>query len=148
MSELEEDARTRLAHAVIIEFDAEDIGQVKDDLVFRVIGLGCRDVSLYAVDFLVCPLILRKVSSFGVPEIRLARNSPSGVPSWRTPKVDVVRSHITIHTTIHNSYRWCSVCRNSFVDGSDLDEEFTGLYTQVKYPYSIHDYQSTFRPSP
>jgi hypothetical protein len=148
MSELEEDARTRLAHAVIIEFEAEDIGQVKDDLVFRVIGLGRRDVGLYAVDFLVCPLILRKISSFGVPEIRSARNSPSGVPSWRTPRVDAVRTHILIHT-IHNSYRWCNFYRNSFVDGSDLDEEFTSLSTQVKYPYySMHDYQSTFRPSP
>lgn len=61
MSGLEEDARAWLAHAVIIEFEAEDIRQVKDDLVFRVIGLGCRDVGLDAVDFLVCPLINKEI---------------------------------------------------------------------------------------
>lgn len=60
ISELEEDAKTRLAHAVIIEFEAEDIRQVKDDLVFRIVCLGCRDVGLYAVDFLIRPLINKR----------------------------------------------------------------------------------------
>ena len=61
ISEFEENARTRLAHAVIIEFEAEDIRQVKDDLVFRIIGLGCRDVGLYTVDLLIGPLINREI---------------------------------------------------------------------------------------
>lgn len=56
---------------------------------------------------------------------------------------DDVRTYIFIH--VHNPYRWCSVCRNSFVYGSDssLDEKFTSLSgksTQIKYPYGIHDY--------
>lgn len=56
MSELEEDARTGLAHSVIIEFEAEDVREVKNGFVFREIGLGCRDIGLDTVDFLICPL--------------------------------------------------------------------------------------------
>jgi len=55
MSELEEDAKPGLAHAVIIEFETEDVREVENGLVLRVIGLGCCDVRLDTVDFLICP---------------------------------------------------------------------------------------------
>jgi hypothetical protein len=54
MSELEEDAGTGLAHAVIIEFETKDVREVENGLVFREIGLGCCDVGLDALNFLIC----------------------------------------------------------------------------------------------
>ncbi len=52
--ELGEDAaRPGQTHKVIIEFDAEDVRKIENGLVLRIIGLGCCDVGLDAVDFLV-----------------------------------------------------------------------------------------------
>lgn len=56
VSELEEDTRTRLAHAVINEFETKDVREVDKGFVFRVVGLGCCDVGLDAINYFICSL--------------------------------------------------------------------------------------------
>ncbi len=52
--ELEEDVSgPGQTHKVIVEFDAEDVREIENGLVLRIIGLGCCDVGLDAVNFLV-----------------------------------------------------------------------------------------------
>ena len=43
-------------YTVILQFEAQDVCQVEDDLVFRIIDFRCSDVCLDAVDLFVCPL--------------------------------------------------------------------------------------------
>ena len=53
MSELQEYVRAGQAHAVVQEFYAEDVWEVKNGLVFRIVGLRCGHVGLNAFDFLI-----------------------------------------------------------------------------------------------
>jgi hypothetical protein len=46
--------------AVIREVDSEDVCQVDDGLVFRVIDLGSSDICLNAVDLFVRPLMQQR----------------------------------------------------------------------------------------
>ena len=47
---------------VIRELEAQDIGQVEDGLVIRVIDLGSSDICLDAIDLFIRPLSTRGVS--------------------------------------------------------------------------------------
>lgn len=66
-------------YTVIRKIEAKDVGQVEDDLVFRVINLRSSDVCLDAID-----LFKRPFSRTGVG-VRMDRihvwNLPSAVPS-------------------------------------------------------------------
>jgi hypothetical protein len=54
MSELEEGVGAGQAHAAVREFHTVDVREVKNGLVFRILGLGCGHVDLDAFDFLIC----------------------------------------------------------------------------------------------
>ena len=72
--------RTRWAiYTVIREFEAKDVRQVEDNLVFRIINLGSSDVCLDAIDLFKRPLSGMSVS-VRVGQIRVW-NLPSAVPS-------------------------------------------------------------------
>jgi hypothetical protein len=53
MSELEEGVGAGQAHTVVRELHTEDVREVKNGLVFRILGLGCGHVGLDAFDFLI-----------------------------------------------------------------------------------------------
>lgn len=53
MSKLQEKVRAGQAHAVVQEFHTEDVWEVKNGLVFRILGLRCGHVSLNAFDFFI-----------------------------------------------------------------------------------------------
>ena len=48
-------------YTVILQFEAQDVCQVEDDLVLRIIDFGCSNVCLDAVDLFVCPLSRKDV---------------------------------------------------------------------------------------
>ena len=83
---------------MIQQLDAEDVGDVEDSLVPRVLALGGRDI---AVD-------IRNLHEFTCNALRLNPPShdskwydlPSGVPSWRTPAPHRMSMEYAVHVRV------------------------------------------------
>ena len=77
-----------MAHLMVHELHTEDIRDVDDRLVLRVVHGRGRDIALYAPNLL--PLACEFVVLIGTDLLQGVQfiYVPSGVPSWRTPKMN------------------------------------------------------------
>jgi len=77
---LKRSVRARTNPQVIVEFDAEDVREIENGLVLRIIGLGCCDVGLMPLISSYTFSNHQGVGRHKAREIRININIPSVCP--------------------------------------------------------------------
>jgi hypothetical protein len=79
------------SHLAVLQLYTKDVGEEKENLVLRVVYAGSSDVALHATNSFDLAYNMSQLLQISLD--RGARDTPVGVPSWRTPNRQIVHEN-------------------------------------------------------